>query len=118
MLAITHLLGDWRLVPVLCLASSYAAFAGYLLLEPEVNVGHRAGSEGFEGGRGALLCCPACTPAALAAPTPCPVPQLSWCAQPRLQAPGTPRPPTAWHRRNPDRRRAVREHGGGAAAAG
>jgi hypothetical protein len=97
MYALTHLL-DWRLVPVMCLASTYAAFAGYLLLEPELNVGHRAGAEGYDGAPSALRL----------------LPHQAATLQPR----GASNRCLPARRRACRRRRAVRELGGGAGGAG
>jgi hypothetical protein len=112
MFALTHLL-DWKLVPVVCLASTYAAVAGHLLLEPELNVGHRAGAEGYDGARlraraRAARCALPPRPQAAAVQAG----QAAARLQPAAAHPAPRRPaPGARPAAGAARRRAVREHG-------
>lgn len=49
MLSIAYM-SDWKVAMLAAVATGYMAFVAHLVLEPDENVGHRAGAEGYDGG--------------------------------------------------------------------
>jgi hypothetical protein len=48
---------DWKVAMLTPVATGYMAFVSHLILEPDVNVGHRAGAEGYDGANITLMFC-------------------------------------------------------------